>query len=443
MNKNKIIFAIIWAIILVLVIFAALNLRSSEPKQQAASSWNSFDIWILWDEEAWFTEFLTGFKQANPKYANKTNITVESFSDYDSYFYSLVSAFAKWEWPDIFVLNNSEQSVLEDNIIGIDPGLISPSDFRKAYKWVFWDDLISRTWEGVEFLKWIPVWYESLWVFYNRRYFKSADFTSWTSLASATEKLAEKNKWKLIPIALWSSNSTTHASSIFTQLLALPWESWLDKVSTQNLSQALQTYESYGDESGDNWYNTLVSNNPWKSDLDLFSLWEVAAVVWYPRTLQQIDEKWYRSTFLLATPFPSYAWVDHNTLIDYNYFVINKSSNDPDLAISLLSYMTTDDGAEGYLDSFPYYLPARISLEDDMLEEKVDDWYNVVYKDFYDRSSILTSFNKWIKQIYDRDVVSILSDWSLSQSRFNELKASILCKSSKALTLENLSWNCN
>lgn len=443
MNKNKIIFAIIWAILLVLVILAALNLRWSEPRQTSTSSWDSFDIWILWDETASFTEFLTEFKQANPKYANKTNITVESFSDYDSYFYSLVSAFSKWEWPDVFVLNNSEQSVLEDNIIGIDPTLISPSDFRKAYKWVFGDDLISRTWEWVEFLKWIPVWYESLGIFYNRRYFKSVDFDSWTSLASAAASISEKNKWKLIPLGLWSSNGTTYAPDIFTQLLALSGESWLDKISTQTLAQALQTYESYGDENGDNWYNGLISNNPWKSDLDLFSLWEVAAVIWYPRTLQQIDEKWYRSTFLLATSFPSYAWVDHNTLVDYNYFAINKASTDVDLGISLLSYMTTDDGAEKYLDVFPYYLPAKISLEDDMLEEKIDDSYNVVYKDFYDRSSILTSFNKWIKQIYDRDVVSILADDSLSQSRFNTLKASILCKSSKALTLENLSWKCN
>ena len=56
--------------------------------------------------------------------------------------------------------------------------------------------------------------------------------------------------------------------------------------------------------------------------------------------------------------------------------------------------MTTDRGAEEYLDIFTHYLPAKISLEDDMLEEKIDDNYNVVYKDFYDRDSLLVSFNK-------------------------------------------------
>ncbi len=444
MNKNKIIFAIIWVILFILIIFAALNLRSSsEPNVQNANSAWGFNIWMVWDESSNLDDFLAEFKTANPRYASKTNINIETFSDYESYFYALVSAFSKWQWPDMFTLNNSEQSLLEDNIIGIDPTLISPSDFRKAYKWVFSDDLISRTGDGIEFLKWIPVWYESLWVFYNRRYFKAADFDSWTSLWSAIGKLYDKNKWELVPLGLWAVDATVHAGDIFTQMLTSSSDGGLDTLWTQAISQALKTYESYGDISWDNAYNSLSSRNLWKNNLDLFSLWEVAAVIWYPRTLRDIDEKWYKKTFLLATPFPSYVWTDHKTLINYDYFVINKNSNDVDFALDLLQFMITDQWAEDYLEAFPYYLPAKISLEDDMLEEKIDDNYNLVYKDFYDRDSILTSFNTGIKQIYDREILTVISDPSLSQSRFNTMKSSLLCKASKALTLENLSWKCN
>ena len=444
MNKNKIIFAIIWAVLVVLMILAALNLRSSSgPRTVNTNTGDAFNIWIVWDQKTDFDEFIREFKVANPAYANKVNINVESFSDYDSYFYSLVSAFSKWQWPDMFTMNNSETSVFEDYIIGIDPSIVSPSDFRKVYRWVFSDDLIVRTGDGVEFLKWVPVGYESLWIFYNRRYFKADDFDSWTSLWSAVSKISIKNKWDLIPLWFWSAIGTVHAVDIFTQLLALGWDVGLDGISTQSISQALQTYESYGDARGDNAYNLLLSRNSGKDNLDLFSLWEVAAVIWYPRTLKTIDEKWYKSTFLLATSFPSYGWSDHKTLINYDYFVINKDTKDVDFSLDLLQYMMTDEWAEDYLDIFTDYLPAKISLEDDMLEDKVNDDYNVVYKDFYDRDSILTSFNTWIKQIYDREVLSILSDTESSQSRFNALKSSILCKASKALTLENLSWKCN
>ncbi len=442
MNKNKIIFAILWAILLVILILLALNLRSSEPTRTNVNSGEVFNIWILQDKREDFDEFLRKFKEANPAYANKSNIVVESFSDYDSYFYSLVAAFSRWEWPDLFTLNNSERSVLEDNIIGIDPLLISPSDFRKMYKWVFSDDLISRTGDGLEFLKWIPVWYESLWVYYNRRYFKSSDFESWTALWSAVTDISERNSWDLVPLWLWKSDATLHAWDIFTQILALNGDTDLGAVSNQTIGQALQIYEWYADERGDNWFNRLLGANPDKNNLDLFSLWDVAAVIWYPRTLQSIDEKWYRSTFLLATPFPSFAWVDHKTLINYDYYVINKNTEDTSFAIDLLSYMMTDDWATEYLDIFTHYLPAKISLEDDRLEKKVNENYNIVYKDFYDRDSLLVSFNTGIKQIYDKEILPILSDSTNALARFNSLSSSVMCKAGKALTLENLSGIC-
>ena len=442
MNKNKIIFAIIGAIVLVILILLALNLRSTEPTRTNVNTGDTFNIWILQDKREDFDEFIRKFKEANPAYANKTNISVESFSDYDSYFYSLVAAFSRWEWPDLFTLNNSERSVLEDNIIWIDPLLISPSEFRKMYKWVFSDDLISRTWDGLEFLKWIPVWYESLGVYYNRRYFKSSDFESWTALGSAVAEISERNSWDLIPLGLGKSDATVHAWDIFTQMLALGGDSDLWTLSNQTIWQALQIYEWYADERGDNRYNSLLWASPDKNNLDFFSTWDVAAVVWYPRTLESIDEKWYRSTFLLATSFPSFAWTDHRTSINYDYYVINKDSEDTWFAIDLLTYMMTDDGAEEYLDIFTHYLPAKISLEDDRLEKKVSEDYNVVYKDFYDRDSLLVSFNTGIKQIYDKDILPILSDNTNTISRFNQLSSSVMCKAGKALTLENLSQAC-
>ena len=95
MNKNKIIFAIIGAIFLVVLILLALNLRSTEPTRTNVNTGEGFNIWLLQDEVEDFNEFLRKFKESNPQYANKTNINVESFSDYDSYFYSLVAAFSR------------------------------------------------------------------------------------------------------------------------------------------------------------------------------------------------------------------------------------------------------------------------------------------------------------------------------------------------------------
>ena len=82
-------------------------------------------------------------------------VVVETFDDYHTYTNTLATAALKGELPDVFMLNNNEDSLLENVIVGIDPSFISPNDFRKAYKGVFSDDLIVTLEEdaSVEFLK--------------------------------------------------------------------------------------------------------------------------------------------------------------------------------------------------------------------------------------------------------------------------------------------------
>jgi len=55
----------------------------------------------------------------------------------------------------MFVLNNSETSPLENQILGIDPAKVSPNDFRLRFKPIFGNDLIisDSSDETVEFLK--------------------------------------------------------------------------------------------------------------------------------------------------------------------------------------------------------------------------------------------------------------------------------------------------
>jgi len=56
--------------------------------------------------------------------------------------------------------------------------------------------------------------------------------------------------------------------------------------------------------------------------------------------------------------------------------------------------MYTDSGASKYLDQFTYYLPALLSLESDKFDSKVNPNYNIILRDFLDRDSELSSFDK-------------------------------------------------
>ena len=222
------------------------------------------------------------------------------------------------------------------------------------------------------------------------------------------------------------------------------WVNWISEVVWNKLKQSLANYFLYWDTTWYNAYNSrfLELTNLWQNSLDLFSKWETFMVIWYPRTLQLIKEKWFSKNFLLVSDFPHYFSWEWKTLLNYNYFVINKDTKNYDLATSFLSYLSTDTWASEYFKNFPYYLPAMLSLESDLLQTKVDPDFNIVLWDFLNDDYLLSSFDKWIKNIYDKDIVNILDNTSFYERDFEKFRQKILCKTSKITSLENLSKNC-
>jgi hypothetical protein len=359
-----------------------------------------------------------------------------------------MSAIISNKAPDVFVLNNNEKdSIFSNQIMWIDPKLINPNDFRKKFKWVFADDLIINTWDKdkpIEFLKWIPVWYETLWIFYNRRYIKDSELKSLSALNNVVANLKEKHP-NLIPIWIWNGSTVFDASDIMTQFFMLEnGVSWLSDVSWAKEKQSLATYSLFWDTSWYNSYNSRFTelSRLWQTSLDLFSKWETFMVVWYPSLIKTIWDKWFSKSFLQAAPFPHYFSWDWKTLVNYNYFVINKDTKNVNLAKAFMSYLASDIWEENFLNNFSYYLPALLSLESDMLDSKISDKYNIVLSDFYNSDYELSSFDKWIKSIYDNNIIPILDNASNYENAFDAFKKKIICKTAKITSLENLSQSC-
>lgn len=447
MNKNKLIFWIIAWVILLLIILFILSLNNN---QKPTNTWTKkdFKIWVINDNKTDFLTLISDFKSLNAKYKN-SNIIVESFSSYEEYSYALSSAIISSEAPDIFVLNNNEKnSIFSKQIYWLEPSIFNPNDFRKKYKWIFSDDLITtyQDWEKQkEALIWIPVWYETLWIYYNGRYIKDTDLKSISSLNNIISEL-KIQKPNYTPIWIWNGSTVEFASDIVTQFFMLEnWISKLEDISWNKLKESLWTYLFYWDESSDNAYNSefVELMTLWNNNLDLFAKWEIFMIVWYPSLINKIDSKWYSKNLLRASPFPHYIVWEWKTLANYNYFVINKQTTNYSLATDFLLYLSTDSWANNYLDKFPYYLPALLSLESDKLEEKIHKDYKIVKKDFLDKNYILSSFDKWIKNIYDTDIINILDNSSTYETEFLKFKNKLLCLTKKVVKLENLSKECN
>ena len=448
MNKNKLIFAIIWWVILLFILFIVSTLNNSSQTPTSKTSSEPLTIWTVWPQTWWMQWVIDDFKTIYTEYKNQV-IVVENFTSYDDYTYALTSAIVSGRTPDIFVLNNNEKdSIFSSQVVAVQPDKVNPNDFRKRYQWVFWDDLIFSSWEweeAVEYLWWIPVWYESLWIFYNRRYVKQSELESLSWLNNIVAELKDE-KPNITPIGIWNGSTVKDAWDIVTQFFMLEdGVTKLSDVSGTKLKQGLTSYRLYWDTSGRNQYDSHFDElkNLGRNAVDLFSRWETFMVVWYPSLIQEIWEKWFSKNFLLATPFPHYFSWNGKTLINYYYFVINKDSSKQEIANDFLAYLSSDNWADSYLSNHTYLLPALLSLESDKLEEKIDDDYNIVLWDFYNEEHQLSSFDKWIKSLYDREILPILDITGNYEEAFKQFQQRLICKSNKISTLENLSTSCD
>jgi hypothetical protein len=358
----------------------------------------------------------------------------------------LNSSIIKGETPDMFVLNNNEVSLYEDIILWIGNDVVNVTDFRKNYKWIFTDDLIvSVEWEGEtqEYLKWFPIWYETLWVFYNRLFLYTAkDFTSQAHLTSAIKKVSKR--W-VVPIALWNWRWVELAWDILAQFFLLWKVTSLNAIEQIDIQKALRNYTKFWKIDGENRYNRLFEDikKSGETDVDLFIESEVAAIVAYPRVIKRLQTSSLPEWRIFAAAFPHSSSKDGPTLANYNYFVINKDSEQVAVANSLISYMNTDEWSRKYLEKFRYYLPARISLEEELRDTQISSLYkNIVLWDFYSNEA-LSSFDKANKRIYDENITWVLDDFVSYMVLFDTFREKTLCKSKKILTLENLSVVCD
>jgi len=442
MNTNKIIFSIVWAVLLAIIFYLVIWLSNSQ--KVTTQVWaGDLSVWILNDDEDLFWDFVQRFKEDLPQYSGK-NITVESFSDETSYVNSLTSAFLNGVWPDIFMMSNSEESLFENQISAIRSNIISPSDFRLNYKTVFTNDLVvsNPADASEEFLRGIPVWYETLWLIYNRKFFtRPSELETWSSLIVAIKNISNRSN-SIVPLALGNASWVSRSTSTIATLLWLEGATSLFTTSTNQIKQVLSFYRAFWDSSGDNKYDILSSPLVDKSDIDFFADGDVAAILAYPREIEAIDAIWYQSSFLYASTLPRYVWSDKKQVIDYNYFVLNKDSSSPTFSLDFLKYLSSSNGQLAFSDTFPYYLPAHIWVETEKLEKKIYPNYNIVYKNFISDDTELVSFNMWNRILFNQTIDEVLSLDTWNEERFSKLKSYIVCNSTKYSSLLNLSSPC-
>jgi hypothetical protein len=78
------------------------------------------------------------------------------------------------------------------------------------------------------------------------------------------------------------------------------------------------------------------------------------------------------------------------------------------MAEAFIAYLSSDEGQQLYVDTFPYYLSPNVGIAIDMSEKKILPGYNIVYKNFVSEDSELVSYDVGNKNIYDNAIPYLL-----------------------------------
>lgn len=474
MQKNKMILFAIAGWLLVLVMFLMVFLWWSGWWNKKTTKWpKEFNVWVVGDETAWFSDVIKGFKDKNAEYKD-TEIKFTKFSNYSDYEKILLNVMSDGNSPDIFVINNNSTSsewewLLDSKIIAIPDSAIWIDKFSKEFNKVF-DELViqneeeNKEWKKIKanYLKWIPLWYETMGLFYNSRKVDTVPST-WAELDTEIQNKAEA--W-YSTVWIWTWDKYTFNSSDIVSLLFL--QNWIDnykKIWDSNTENTIKWYKSYFTDTNNKLSDLLTAqiDNLKLTTVDHFVRWNIGILIGYPSLMKEIilaqkRTSWnssLKAQFLRISPIPQinnwenkdknkeWASWDKINLINYNFFAISKYTKNQEMGLKFATYLSTMEAQEKYIASFPYYLPALKALEDWRLKENLGEWFiRATYAPFLEKDVELKSFNKWLKTEYDKFISTHLDDNTDPSILSKNIKSYIECNVSHIIKWIDFDKDC-
>ena len=375
MSQKKIIFFVIVGLVLVSLIATVVYI--SKQKKTTSTTTTSLKIWITDGTTDSYKLLIDGFKKYAPEYNNTDIIVEKQTSDADRYRTLLLSTLTEWNGPDIFMLQSGEDDILETKIESIPSSLLDFSDFDKRYDDLF-QDLISSSESGSDkttTLKWVPLAYETLGVFYNKSLIRTAPKT-WNDL---------ENLYRESSADIYPSNLGLGPTYVPNMIDILPI--WLVDADANRYSEVasgkngLSSYLDYanlevGTSPTDESSDVVIAKNTLsqqKSDmidkknttLDKFMQWEIALIIGYPSLILELEKSGKRvgtansNTVILTDRLPQSSSQSATNIGRYTYFGISKLSANGMASVKFLEYLMTPEAQRLYMNEHPYLIPAQ------------------------------------------------------------------------------------
>ncbi len=212
MDKKKILIIGIVVGIIVIGIVALGVKRGGSPKSLTLT------VWSVYDDISTYEPVIESYQKANKNIA----INFQKKSP-DTYEQELINALAAGTGPDIFIIGNNWLSKHKDKISPMPQGeeFLTIQGFQNVFVDVVLQDLVDN-----ETIYAIPLYVDTLALYYNKDFFNSAGIpsppTTWDEFMEDVEKLTKKDQSGNIErggVAMGTANNINRATDILNLLM--------------------------------------------------------------------------------------------------------------------------------------------------------------------------------------------------------------------------------
>jgi maltose-binding protein MalE len=418
MSPKKILFFVILGIIGIWLLIGTLFLWNQNNAHVPIPK--TMKIWISeWTTES-YTEIIEGFKKYAPEYT-KTNIQIEKkTTDPVRYRTLLLSTMADWTWPDIFMVPSGEDDILMSKIEPIPESIMWVNNFDKRYDDIFLSLMYTTGSKDKpeKFYLWVPLGYETLWVFYNKNLIKNIPKT-WNEL-DALYNENDVTEAYLTNLGL-GSKYTPNISEILG--LFFVQNNILTYADIKNAHEELKKYFSYAETSGTSQntdiYTPKISlkNEIEEMDknkyttIDLFMQGKIRMMFWFPSMIWELEKAKKRTEavsgwiVVLTEKMPAQSLGKPLVnLARFNFFALSKWSNNSSVWAKFLEYLSTPEAEGIYLTHNPDKIAAQHEFYTSQKWQSISPIFARATLDSfipYEQEQ-LQVFKYWMKTDFDR-----------------------------------------
>lgn len=375
----------VFLLISILIFSSSCSLfRTKEPPPPIDSTEKSLVIYNMYDSEDVFAPLIQQYLIENPY----TRITYKSFNNFEEYEKRILNELAEGEGPDIFAMPNSWFVKNKKKFVSMPVAQGDPTTFRSLFVDVAAKDLVITDADGVEQVYGIPLYVDTLGIYYNKDQFEDAIPTrgkpaaTWDGIKGdvylLTKDSEAANQFDVSGIAMGVTNNVSYAVDVlFALMIQNGTQFYNDKMSEATFSgasvgatrpavDALEFYVSFADKAQKHYsWNKYMAGSYDKGDVSAFAAGEASMIFGYSTTYEEILKEVNKLKSDVDTVIkddaigtaafpqlvdPSVSTEKRDTLANYFAFGVARTSKFPDAAWEFLTFLATPESEKFYFE---------------------------------------------------------------------------------------------